>query len=287
MQTASPHTYAQIAQAIEHLSAHFQQQPSLTDLADRANLSEYHFQRLFTEWAGVSPKKFSQFLTLDYARHQLRAGHSVFHAAQETGLSGTGRLHDLFVTLEGVTPGQYKLAGAGMTLTYGQFEGRFGPYVLAAAGAKIAVLQFLTPADSPQSIVQQAWPNATLLADAQALQLLANAIFPGTLTHSPTGRLPLISVLMRGSAFQLKVWEALLRIPEGAVVSYDQIAGAIGQPTASRAVGTAIGQNPIGYLIPCHRVIKKTGLFGGYRWGMARKQAILGWEAAQTMKDQL
>ncbi|MBO0935686.1 methylated-DNA--[protein]-cysteine S-methyltransferase [Fibrella sp. HMF5335] len=281
MTTASPYTYAQIAEAIEHLAANFQQQPSLTDLADRANLSEYHFQRLFTEWAGVSPKKFGQYLTLDYAKKQLRAGQSLLHTAQDAGLSGTGRLHDLFVTIEGVTPGQYKQAGAGMTLTYGQFVSRFGPYVLGAIDGKVAVLQFLSETDLPEAIVQQTWPNATLVHDPAALQPLADAAFANSLNSYKTGSLPTMSVMMRGSAFQLKVWEALLNIPEGALVSYDQIAQAIGQPSASRAVGTAIGQNPIGYLIPCHRVIKKTGLFGGYRWGVARKQAMLGWEAAQ------
>ena len=284
MQPASPHTYAQIAGAIEHLSIHFQQQPSLTQLAERANLSEYHFQRLFSEWAGVSPKKFGQFLTLDYAKQQLRAGQTLLDTAYGAGLSGTGRLHDLFVTIEGVTPGQYKQAGAGLTLTYGLFESRFGPYVLGAIDGKLAVLQFMAESDSSEIIVQQAWPNATLIYDTTTLQSLADAVFADRLTRSESINLHNVSVLMRGSAFQLKVWEALLRIPEGALVSYDQIADAIGQPTASRAVGTAIGQNPIGYLIPCHRVIKKTGLFGGYRWGMARKQAMLGWEAAQRFR---
>ena len=281
MQTVSPYTYKQIARAIEHLSAHFQQQPSLTELADRANLSEYHFQRLFTEWAGVSPKKFGQFLTLDYAKGQLRAGHSLLETAHGAGLSGTGRLHDLFVTIEGVTPGQYKQGGAGLILTYGQFESRFGTYALGAIDGRIAVLQFLTDADLPETVVQQAWPGASLVHNPAALQALADAVFEN-MPGSSSGRSSSpISVLMRGSAFQLKVWAALLTIPEGALVSYDRIADAIGQPGASRAVGTAIGQNPIGYLIPCHRVIKKTGLFGGYRWGMARKQAMLGWEAAR------
>ncbi len=284
MQTASPYTYAQIAGAIEHLSTHFQQQPSLAELAERANLSEYHFQRLFSEWAGMSPKKFGQFLTLDYAKTQLRAGQTLLDTAHDAGLSGTGRLHDLFVTIEGVTPGQYKQAGAGLTLTYGQFESRFGAYVLGAIDGKIAVLQFLTEADLPETVVQQAWLNATLRHDPAGLQTLADTVFGERVTNSLTGSSLKVSVLMRGSTFQLKVWEALLKIPEGALVSYDQIADAIGQPTASRAVGTAIGSNPIGYLIPCHRVIKKMGLFGGYRWGLARKQAMLGWEAAQRFR---
>ena len=200
-------------------------------------------------------------------------------AAHDAGLSGTGRLHDLFVTIEGVTPGQFKQAGSGLVLTYGVFDSPFGEYLLGAINGKIALLHFLTDDDSaPETILATAWPEATLNHDPATLDVLSNAIFPQT-NGQTTAPIP---VLLRGSAFQLKVWEALLKIPEGQLVSYDQIAEAIGQPTASRAVGTAIGSNPVGYLIPCHRVIKKTGLFGGYRWGIARKQAMLGWEAARV-----
>lgn len=278
MNTAETYTFRQIAQAIDHLTTHFRDQPSLADLAGQVNLSEFHFQRLFTEWAGVSPKKFGQYLTLEHAKQQLRHGAPLAEAAHQAGLSGTGRLHDLFVTIEGVTPGQFKQAGAGLTLSYGVFDSPFGGYVLGAINGKIAVLHFLSDGDDPTAIVTAAWPGVTIRHDSTAVQHLANQVFP-VVDSSPTAPLP---VLLRGSAFQLKVWEALLKIPEGRLVSYDQIADAIGQPTASRAVGTAIGSNPVGYLIPCHRVIKKTGLFGGYRWGMARKQAMLGWEAARA-----
>lgn len=277
MNTNSPNAYAQIARAIEHLTAHFQQQPTLGELAEKANLSEFHFQRLFTEWAGVSPKKFSQYLTLEHAKTRLRTGAALADAAYDAGLSGTGRLHDLFVSIEGVTPGQFKQAGLGLTLTYGIFDSPFGAYVLGAITGKIALLHFLAEADRPEAVLAKAWPEAILMEDPASLQSLANQIF--STSAYPQKPLP---VLMRGSAFQLKVWEALLKIPEGQLVSYDQIAEAIGQPTASRAVGTAIGSNPVGYLIPCHRVIKKTGLFGCYRWGVDRKQAILGWEAARV-----
>lgn len=289
MTTDSTSTYQQIARAIDHLTTHYREQPSLRELAEKANLSEFHFQRLFTEWAGVSPKKFGQYLTLEHAKTRLRTGAPLADAAYDAGLSGTGRLHDLFVTIEGVTPGQFKQAGSGLILDYGVFDSPFGPYVLGAinataVGEKIALLHFLPESDQPEPILKAAWPEAELHHDPAKLQALADQIFPvvtGTSASQPTQPLP---VLVRGSAFQLKVWEALLKIPEGQLASYDQIAEAIGQPTASRAVGTAIGSNPVGYLIPCHRVIKKTGLFGGYRWGSERKQAMLGWEAARVEK---
>lgn len=279
-------TYEQIARAIDHLVTHFRDQPSLAELADKANVSEFHFQRLFTEWAGVSPKKFSQYLTLEHAKGQLRKGAPLAAVAHDAGLSGTGRLHDLFVTIEGVTPGQFKQAGSGLVLTYGVFDSPFGAYLLGAINGKITVLHFLADGESPVVVAGTAWPEATLNHDPTASQPFVTAIFPvtGKTPDNATESLPQrqLPVLMRGSAFQLKVWEALLKIPEGRLVSYDQIADAIGKPTASRAVGTAIGSNPIGYLIPCHRVIKKTGLFGGYRWGTDRKQAMLGWEAARA-----
>lgn len=276
MNTNNSYTYEQVAEAIRYLTNTFREQPTLTQLAEQANLSEFHFQRLFTEWAGVSPKKFAQYLTLDYAKTQLRQGVSLAEATYDAGLSGTGRLHDLFVKLEGVTPGQFKQAGDGLLLTYGEFNSPFGKYLLGAIEGKIAVLQFLNSGEQPQTLLRHTWPEATYQLNQEALQPLADHIFAGrTLSAGP------LSLLVRGSAFQLKVWAALLSIPEGQLTSYDGIAEAIGQPTASRAVGTAIGNNPIGYLIPCHRVIKKTGLFGGYRWGTDRKQAMLGWEAAR------
>ncbi|WP_460667171.1 methylated-DNA--[protein]-cysteine S-methyltransferase [Larkinella knui] len=281
-ETETNPTYQQIARSIEFLTENFRGQPSLADVADRANLSEYHFQRLFSDWAGVSPKKFLQYLTLDFAKERLRRGLTLAEAADEAGLSGTGRLHDLFVVLEGVTPGQFKQAGNGLTIRYAVFESPFGPYVLGAIGDKICKLEFLDEVEPTDEISLAErfitdWPEARLLPDAASLRPLATTIF------AETGRKPL-RILVKASPFQLKVWEALLRIPEGQVVSYDQIASAIGMPAASRAVGTAIGSNPVGYLIPCHRVIRKTGLFGNYRWGTTRKTALLGWEAAYAAK---
>ncbi|WP_420151819.1 methylated-DNA--[protein]-cysteine S-methyltransferase [Spirosoma sp.] len=284
MTTDSTYPYQQIARAIEHLSTHYQKQPSLSELAEKANLSEFHFQRLFTEWAGVSPKKFGQYLTIEHAKARLRNGAPLADAAYTAGLSGTGRLHDLFVTIEGVTPGQFKQAGSGLTLDYAVFDSPFGQYVLGAISGKIAVLHFLNAGDVPETILAAAWPEAFLSSNLTKLQSLANQIFPTADARSMKQTPQRLPILLRGSAFQLKVWEALLKIPEGRLASYDQIAEAIGQPTASRAVGTAIGSNPVGYLIPCHRVIKKTGLFGGYRWGSERKQAMLGWEAARVEK---
>ncbi|GAB3955390.1 methylated-DNA--[protein]-cysteine S-methyltransferase [Spirosoma harenae] len=281
MNTNNTYTYEQIARAIEHLTAHYQEQPSLRELAEKANLSEFHFQRLFTEWAGVSPKKFAQYLTLEHAKNRLRHGVPLADAAHDAGLSGTGRLHDLFVSIEGVTPGQFKQSGSGLVLTFGLFDSPFGQYVLGVINGKIALLHFLKDGDVPEVALTNAWPEAILSADSTAIQYLADQIFATINGTNDIGQHSL-PVLLRGSAFQLKVWEALLKIPEGQLASYDQIADAIGQPTASRAVGTAIGSNPVGYLIPCHRVIKKTGLFGGYRWGAERKQAMLGWEAARV-----
>ncbi|ADB36629.1 bifunctional transcriptional activator/DNA repair enzyme AdaA [Spirosoma linguale] len=286
MTSDSTFTYQQIARAIEHLTATYREQPSLSELAEKVNLSEFHFQRLFTEWAGVSPKKFSQYLTLEHAKTRLRNGAPLTDAAYDAGLSGTGRLHDLFVNIEGITPGQFKQGGSGLVLAYGLFTSPFGRYLLGAINGRIALLHFLNEGDTVETILASAWPEVSFQHDPITLQPLADQIFnpPAVGLAERTGSKPVLSVLMRGSAFQLKVWEALLKIPEGDLASYDQIANAIGQPTASRAVGTAIGSNPVGYLIPCHRVIKKTGLFGGYRWGAERKQAMLGWEAAQVDK---
>ncbi|WP_128544115.1 methylated-DNA--[protein]-cysteine S-methyltransferase [Larkinella soli] len=275
-------TYQQIARAIEYLTEHFQEQPTLAETAEAASLSEYHFQRLFTEWAGVSPKKFLQYITLKFAKERLRRGHTLAEAADEAGLSGTGRLHDLFVVLEGMTPGRFRQAGDGLELRYGVFESPFGPYLLGAVGEKICRLEFLDEADPTDGLsltgrFAAEWPEARFIHDPVSLRPLADSIF-GSEAPKP------LRLVVKASPFQLKVWEALLRIPEGQVVSYDQIAGAIGMPTASRAVGTAIGSNPVGYLIPCHRVIRKTGIFGNYRWGAPRKTAMLGWEAVRAFR---
>lgn len=278
MNSNQSYTYRQIALAIEHLALRFREQPSLASVAEQAHLSEFHFQRLFSEWAGVSPKKFAQYLTIEHAKAHLYQGASLAEAAYQVGLSGTGRLHDLFVTIEGVTPGEFKQAGAGIPLRYSVFESPFGEYVLGTIHGKVCVLHFLDETEDPVAVLRQAWPEALLVHEPAAVNPIAAQIFP--IVGSLIPNRPL-HVLVKGTSFQLKVWEALLKVPEGRMVSYDAVAGAINQPTASRSVGTAVGSNPVAYLIPCHRVIKKTGLIGQYRWGAGRKQALLGWEAAR------
>ncbi len=277
MADSQTHAFQTIAEAISFLAANFQRQPSLAEAARHVHLSEFHFQRMFTEWAGVSPKKFTQFLSLGHAKEQLRRALPLDRVAHETGLSGTSRLHDLFVKIEGMTPGEFKLGGAGRTIRWGLFESRFGPCLLAAVDGKICRLDFPERPAEAEAILHRDWPNARFENATDSLSTIYEKVF------SPKPTMPdELRLLLRGTPFQLKVWEALLRIPEGRLVSYDQVAAEIGQPGASRAVGTAIGQNPVGYLIPCHRVIKKTGAFGEYRWSAARKAAIIGWEAARS-----
>lgn len=273
---SSPSDYDRIASAIAFIRENVQRQPELAEVAGHVSLSPFHFQRLFQRWAGVSPKKFLQFLTLASAKQELRASHTLSHAAFATGLSGTGRLHDLFVTLEGMTPGEYKSAGANLEIRYGLHDSPFGKMLLATTQKGICHLAFTDEPDSAQAELQRLWARARLLPDPKGTAPLAAKLF------SPAGRasgpLPL---LVRGTPFQLKVWEALLRLPEGALTTYGDLASAIGLPKASRAVGTAVGQNAIAFLIPCHRVIRKAGGIGDYRWGATRKAALIGWEACR------
>ena len=269
--------YNRIAEALVYLKTNFQRQPTLGEVAETAHLSPHHFQRLFSRWAGVSPKKFLQYLSVRHAKSLLQADHSLAETAFQTGLSGTGRLHDMFMTIEGMTPGEYKQGGAGLTIRYSLNESRFGQYLVASTNKGICNLLFFDGTDTlATDALHTLWPRATcvLAADERhrAVQQFLNKAAQRTPLH----------LHLRGTDFQLKVWEALLRIPEGQLSSYGQIAEQIGQPTASRAVGTAIGSNPVGYLIPCHRVIKSTGGIGDYRWGTTRKMAMIGWEGAQA-----
>jgi len=272
--------YTRIEQAILFLEENFRDQPSLKEIADSVGLSEFHFQRLFTRWAGISPKQFLQFLSVKYAKDLLAEAHSVLDVTYETGLSSPGRLHDLFVTYEALTPGQFKNKGAGLTIHYGFQATPFGPCLLAVTERGICGLTFVA-GQTPQAALaalQREWPQATLLEDSAQTQALVEQIFfPGS---GSAGASPL-KLFVSGTNFQVKVWEALLKIPPGAVVAYDTVAELIGQPAAVRAVGGAAKNNPIGFLIPCHRVIRKVGDIGGYRWGSPRKKAILGWEAAR------
>ncbi len=271
--------FQRIADAIAYIQQHFRQQPGLDEVAAAVHLSPFHFQRLFTDWAGVSPKKFLQYISVEYAKQVLQdAQTTLFDAAFEAGLSGTGRLHDLFVQIEGMTPGEYKNGGAALTIHYSFAETQFGNILVASTERGICHLAFADTAAGAFARLEQQFPRAQYQQVTDRLQQQALYIF-----SQDWRQLHTIKLHLKGTAFQLKVWEALLKIPLGQLTTYGSIAGTIQQPGASRAVGTAIGSNPVAYLIPCHRVIQSTGALGGYMWGPVRKTAIVGWEAAKLM----
>jgi AraC family transcriptional regulator, regulatory protein of adaptative response / methylated-DNA-[protein]-cysteine methyltransferase len=273
----SARDYDRIARAIGYLRRHTAEQPDLAAAARHANLSEHHFQRLFTRWAGVSPKRFVQYLTVEHAKSRLGSG-SVLELAGAVGLSGPGRLHDLFVTLEAMSPGEFRAGGAGLAIRYGVHESPFGPAVVAATARGICGLHFVDRKGDGAEQLRAHWPAAELRQDAAGTAAIAERVFQPL--SSPAGR-PL-ALLVKGTNFQIKVWRALLELPLGSIASYRHIAARIGAPGSARAVGGAIGANPIAWLIPCHRVIRETGLLGGYRWGTDRKASMLGWEAAHA-----
>ncbi|MGD1858142.1 MAG: methylated-DNA--[protein]-cysteine S-methyltransferase [Leptolyngbyaceae cyanobacterium] len=274
---SSSETYQRMAKAIAFIRQHHLEQPNLATVAQHVSLSEYHFQRLFTQWAGISPKRFSQYLTLDYAKSKIVETNSLLDLAMESGLSSPGRLHDLFVTLEAMSPGEYKTAAAGLKIRYGLHDTPFGICLIAVTRRGICNLHFLNSSDKQhaQQILQTEWPNATVGYEPQATVDICDRIF-----HKPT-RSPL-AVHIKGTNFQIQVWQALLNIPSGGLTTYQGLARSIGKPTAARAIGNAVGRNPVGYLIPCHRVIRGSGEIGGYRWGLDRKAALIGWEASQV-----
>ncbi|MDQ2105061.1 methylated-DNA--[protein]-cysteine S-methyltransferase [Azospirillum isscasi] len=271
-----------IAAAIRHLVENWQDQPALDELAEVAGMSPFHFQRLFTQWAGISPKRFLQFLTLDNAKRLLAENHSVLDVALDVGLSGPSRLHDLFVACEAMTPGEYKTLGGGLTIRWGLHATPFGPSLVATTERGVCWLSFAEEEDGHDALAEMAaaWPAARLVEDADATRPAAARAF----RWDGQDREPL-RLLMKGTNFQIKVWEALLRIPSGAVVSYEDVARAIGQPTAMRAVGAAVGRNPVCVLIPCHRVIQKSGIIHNYRYGVPRKRALLAWEQGNAMPE--
>ena len=271
----SSEDYLRIEQAILYLENHYKDQPELVDVAANIGLSEYHFQRLFTRWAGVSPKRFLQFLTKEGAKDLLNRSENLLDTTHQVGLSSLGRLHDLFVTAEAVTPGEYKSHGAGVTIHYGIHPTPFGKCLIATTERGICHLSFvqMSEGDAIDQLVSD-WKQATMVEDYRSTIPLIEPIFD--LRYSHRGK-PL-HVHLRGTNFQLKVWEALLQIPAGEVTTYAGIASRIGKPNAARAVGTAIGHNPIAVLIPCHRVIRKVGEFGNYRYGALRKKALLARE---------
>ncbi len=274
--------YARIEQAIRFLEKNFREQPNLKEIADSVGLSEYHFQRLFTRWAGISPKRFMQFLAVKYAKQLLADSRNLLDVTYETGLSSPGRLHDLFVTYEALSPGEVKRKGEGLTLKYGIHPTPFGEALIAITDRGICHLAFIQEGrDEALQTLQTSWPKAQLVEDGSQTQPLIDRIFAPKDGRQQTP----LRLDIRGTNFQVKVWQALINIPPGAVASYDTVAAMIGQPKASRAVGTANKHNPIGFLIPCHRVIRKVGDVGGYRWGTSRKKALLGWEAAQLQKE--
>jgi AraC family transcriptional regulator of adaptative response/methylated-DNA-[protein]-cysteine methyltransferase len=268
--------YLRIEQAIEYLEKHANAQPELSEIASAVGLSEYHFQRVFSRWAGISPKRFLQFLTKESAKDLLAKSENLLDTTYGVGLSSLGRLHDLFVTTEAVTPGQYKSGGAGLTIRYGLHDTPFGKALIGITERGICHLGFVRNSEGEAIDALFAnWQRAEMIEDHKATVSLVEPIFD----LSQRNEQPL-HLHLRGTNFQLKIWEALLRIPPGAVTSYQGLAEQAGRPRASRAVGTALGRNPIAVLIPCHRVIRKLGEFGNYRYGAARKKALLGWEAA-------
>jgi AraC family transcriptional regulator of adaptative response/methylated-DNA-[protein]-cysteine methyltransferase len=271
--------YKIVENAIEYLERNFRRQPSLDEIAASVNLSKFHFQRLFKRWAGVTPNQFLRFLTLEYAKGRLRESHSVFDAAQDAGLSGASRLHDLFVTYEAMTPGAYKQLGKGLDISFAFLPTPFGECLLAATERGICALQFPTRDDHEASLeeLKREWPQAEFVEDRHGLAPVAQRIFaPMQVDESRK-----LHLLLKGTNFQIHVWRALLAIPSGAMVTYQDVAVFISNPSATRAVGNAVAHNPISYIIPCHRVIRKVGEIHNYRWGAARKKAMLGWEASR------
>ena len=271
----SSEDYLRIEQAITYLEKHYKDQPGLGDVAANIGLSEYHFQRLFTRWAGVSPKRFLQFLTKEGAKDLLDKSENLLDTTHQVGLSSLGRLHDLFVTTEAVTPGEYKSRGEGVTIRYGIHLTPFGKCLIGLTERGICHLGFVqtTEGDAIDNLIAD-WKEAKMNEDYRATAALVGPIFDLQFNT----RIKPLNLHLRGTNFQLKVWEALLQIPTGAVTTYEGIAVKIGRRSAMRAVGSAVGHNPIAVLIPCHRVIRKAGEFGNYRYGALRKKALLARE---------
>ena len=272
--------FNRITAAINYIQANFKSQPSLEEIAEKVNLSPFHFQKLFSEWAGTSPKRFLQYISISHAKKLLKENETLFNTAMETGLSGTGRLHDLFINIEGMTPGEYKNGGENLNINYSFAESPFGNLIVASTQKGICHIAFYNEELSALSNLKKLFPFASY---KQMMDLdQQNALF---IFNHDWKKLNQIKLHLKGTDFQLKVWETLLKIPMGKLSTYGAIADKLQNPKASRAVGTAIGDNPVAFLIPCHRVIQSSGALGGYHWGMDRKSAIIGWEAAKTETD--
>ncbi|WP_316844291.1 methylated-DNA--[protein]-cysteine S-methyltransferase [Pedobacter psychrodurus] len=272
--------FNRIAEAISYIKANFKAQPGLEEIAEQVNLSPFHFQRLFSEWAGTTPKRFLQYISIGYAKEMLKENQSLFDTALETGLSGTSRLHDLFVNIEGMTPGEYKNGGENLHINYSFAESPFGNIIVASTLKGICHIAFYDDESIALANLQRSFPAASYQQILDKEQQNALYIF----SHD-WSKLHQIKLHLKGTDFQLKVWEALLKIPMGKLATYGNIAKQLQNPNASRAVGSAIGDNPVAFLIPCHRVIQSSGALGGYHWGVNRKTAIIGWEAAKTNQE--
>jgi AraC family transcriptional regulator of adaptative response/methylated-DNA-[protein]-cysteine methyltransferase len=271
--------YDSVRRAIAFISEHWRTQPTIEAMADAAGVTPDELHHLFRRWAGLTPKAFMQALTLDHAKHLLRDSASILDAALDSGLSGPGRLHDLFVTHEAMSPGEWKNGGAGLSLRFGFHASPFGTAVVIASGRGLAGLAFADPTEEHAALadMRARWPNATYVEDIEGTAPLAQRIFNTKLWRPDQ---PLRVVLI-GTDFEVRVWETLLKIPMGRAVSYSDIACKIEKPKASRAVGAAVGKNPVSFVVPCHRALGKDGKLTGYHWGITRKQAMLGWEAGQ------
>ncbi|MBE0661362.1 MAG: methylated-DNA--[protein]-cysteine S-methyltransferase [Bacteroidales bacterium] len=276
-ETNQTYHYNKMAEAITYLDENFREQPSLDAIAEHIHLSPFHFQRLFKEWVGISPKKYLQFISANYAKGLLRSKETnLFDTAFQTGLSGTGRLHDLFIRLEGMTPGEYKNGGENLSINYSFTESPFGNVIVASTEKGICHLDFVEESESALMDLQSQFPNATYRQQSDKIQQSTLCIF-----QNDWSNLNEIKLHLKGTAFQLKVWQALLSIPYGSLTTYGDLSKKIDCPKAPRAVGTAIGSNPVAYLIPCHRVIQQSGNIGGYRWNPIRKKIMIWWEAAE------
>jgi len=277
MMTQQELDYQRIERAIDYITMHFKEQPNLESIAEVVGLSPFHFQRLFTQWAGTSPKQFLHYISLDYARKLLKDSHSLFDTAYLTGLSSTSRLHDLFVHIEAMTPAEYQRGGESLSIEYSFSATPFGTVIVASTARGICHMAFISDEVTAIHDLKLRFPNAHYTLQFNNLHQQALSFFDTKREDSDK-----LQLHLKGTPFQLKVWEALLKIPVGQLTTYGTISSNINQPKASRAVGTAIGQNPVAFIIPCHRVIQASGLMGGYMWGTTRKRAIIGWECTHN-----
>ncbi len=280
--------YLRIEQAIQYLEKNFQRQPELDEVAEKVHLSPFHFQRIFTDWAGISPKRFLQYLTVDFLKEKLKQSKNLVEAAEHAGLSSQSRVYDLFTTLEAVTPQEYKQKGSGIRIEYGVHETPFGLCLIGVTERGICWLSFVTTDEDPKlelEMMKEHWNNSIFHQDQNLTKDFIQQIFSHEGMNLPAGKAEAQSklhVFVKGTNFQIKVWEALLKIPMGGVTTYQGVAERIQNPKAMQAVGSAVGSNHIAYLIPCHRVIRKDGILGEYRWNSTRKKSIIGWEMAKA-----